>query len=221
MIIKKYLVFLVVLIFLAYIIFLKTVSINPGINSKTLLKNNETIINPHDYVYIINPSESICRNKIVTLLVFVLTKRDHFIQRETIRKTWSNKKLFLQMHVIFILGSSNDIQLDKKIEKESNRYNDIVQESFQDSYLNLTLKTIQGIKWVSKYVLKVDDDVLVNSYSLLSHLDNLKLKTTNNILCYVHLNAPIERDLNSKFYVSSNEKKERRTSIYVSREFSN
>jgi len=57
-------------------------------------------------------------------------------------------------------------------------------------------------------VLKVDDDVLVNSYSLLSHLDNLKLKTTNNILCYVHLNAPIERDLNSKFYVSSNEKKE-------------
>ena len=140
-----------------------------------------------------------------------LTKRDHFIQRETIRKTWSNKKLFLQMHVIFILGSSNDIQLDKKIEKESNRYNDIVQESFQDSYLNLTLKTIQGITWVSKYcsnakyVLKVDDDVIVNSYSLLSYLENLKLNTSNNLLCFNHKNAPISRRSSSKFFVSYNE----------------
>jgi len=96
------------------------------------------------------------------------------------------------MRVIFMLGSSNDSQLDSKIKNESKIYGDIVQETFQDTYLNLTLKTIQGIKWVSeycskvKYVLKVDDDVLVNSYSLLNYLDNLKLETNNN-LCAIFM----------------------------------
>jgi beta-1,3-galactosyltransferase 2 len=172
--------------------------------------NNETI-NPHDYFYIINPGESICKNKNITLLAFVLIKRDNFIQRDIIRTTWSNKTLFPQMRVVFMLGSSNDVELDKKIENESKIYGDIVQESFQDTYLNLTLKTIQGIKWVSnycsnaKYVLKVDDDVVVNSFALLQYLDNLKLNTDNNLMCFIHKNAPINRKKDSKFYVSYNE----------------
>ncbi len=53
-----------------------------------------------------------------------------------------------------------------------------------------------------KYVLKVDDDVFVNLYSLLNYLDNLKLETSNNVLCYFQINSPVQRELNSKFYVS-------------------
>jgi len=190
--------------------FILTQSYAIGNFSKHNQSNNETI-NPHDYFYIINPGESICKNKNITLLAFVLIKRDNFIQRDIIRTTWSNKTLFPQMRVVFMLGSSNDVELDKKIENESKIYGDIVQESFQDTYLNLTLKTIQGIKWVSnycsnaKYVLKVDDDVVVNSFALLQYLDNLKLNTDNNLMCFIHKNSKITRESNSKFYVSYNE----------------
>jgi hypothetical protein len=41
-----------------------------------------------------------------------------------------------------MIGSSNDTQLDAKIKKESKINGDIVQETFQDTSLNLTLKTI-------------------------------------------------------------------------------
>ena len=40
--------------------------------------------------------------------------------------------------------------------------------AFQDTYHNLTLKTIMGLKWMSifcpqaQYVLKTDDDIYVN-----------------------------------------------------------
>ncbi len=57
-------------------------------------------INPHNYMYIINPDESICKDKNLTLLIFVLTRRDNFIRRKTIRTTWSNKTLFSQMRVV-------------------------------------------------------------------------------------------------------------------------
>jgi hypothetical protein len=213
----------IILIIILILILLIYICLSDFYNSNNLFNgiiiNNETI-NPHNYIYIINPKESICKNKNLTLLTFVLTRRDNFIQRETIRTTWANKTLFSQMRVIFLIGSSNDTQLDKKIENESKLNGDIVQESFQDTYLNLTLKTIQGIKWVSnycsnaKYVLKVDDDVFVNSFSLLNYLDNLKLKTKNNLLCRLRKRSPIVRDLNSKFYISYNITKKKFYSQY-------
>ncbi len=198
---------ILILIFLVYICLNDFYDSNNYFDG--IIIKNETI-NPHNYIYIINPKESICKNKNLTLLAFVLTRRDNFIQRETIRTTWANKTLFSQMRVIFMIGSSNDTELDKKIENESKLNGDIVQESFLDTYLNLTLKTIQGIKWVSnycsnaKYILKVDDDVFVNSFSLLNYLDNLKLETNNNLLCESHVNAPVQRELNSKFYIPYN-----------------
>ena len=58
-------------------------------------------------------------------------------------------------------------------------YQDIVQEEFTDTYVNLTYKTISGLKWVShycrgaRYVLKIDDHVFVNMLNLLDHLASL------------------------------------------------
>ena len=66
----------------------------------------------------------------------------------------------------------------------------------------------------AKYVLKVDDDVFVNSFSLLNYLDNLKLKTKNNLLCRLRKRSTIVRDLNSKFYISYNITKKKFYSQY-------
>ena len=68
-----------------------------------------------------------------------------------------------------------------------------------------------GIKWVSKYcsnvkfVLKVDDDVIVNSHVLLEYLNSLKLNSSDNLLCWKYENAPINRNPKNKFYISYNE----------------
>ncbi|XP_058812389.1 uncharacterized protein LOC131676957 isoform X2 [Topomyia yanbarensis] len=68
-------------------------------------------------------------------------------------------------------------ELQMRIVNESEVYGDIIQESFIDSYNNLTLKTIMMLKWVVnncdarvKYIMKCDDDTFVNVPNLLQVL---------------------------------------------------
>nr|XP_019544960.2 uncharacterized protein LOC109415532 isoform X1 [Aedes albopictus] len=68
-------------------------------------------------------------------------------------------------------------ELQARIVNESEVYGDIIQESFVDSYNNLTLKTIMMLKWVTnncdgrvKYIMKCDDDTFVNVPNLLQVL---------------------------------------------------
>ncbi|XP_058444076.1 uncharacterized protein LOC131425854 [Malaya genurostris] len=68
-------------------------------------------------------------------------------------------------------------ELQMKIINESEVYGDIIQESFIDTYNNLTLKTIMMLKWVVnncdtkvKYIMKCDDDSFVNVPNLLQVL---------------------------------------------------
>ncbi|KAK2140041.1 hypothetical protein NP493_6017g00009 [Ridgeia piscesae] len=74
---------------------------------------------------------------------------------------------------------------------ESANYNDIVQSSFVDDYRNLTYKAISALKWVSlycrnaKFVLKSDDDILVNPFTLMSYLAVDKL-IKGLIICKVY-----------------------------------
>ena len=57
---------------------------------------------------------------------------------------------------------------------------------FQDSYHNLTLKTVMGLKWMSifcphaKFILKTDDDIYVN-VPLLTSTAALESNFYNNI----------------------------------------
>ena len=54
-------------------------------------------------------------------------------------------------------------------------------ENFIDSYGNLTLKTMMGLKWASRYcwrakfVYKVDDDMFVNVENLLKYLQQYQV----------------------------------------------
>ena len=80
-----------------------------------------------------------------------------------------------------------------KIKAESFIYGDIIQENFIDGYYNLTLKTIMGFKWSSKYcsnakfIMKLDDDVVVNTFDLLNYLNRIYLtdRPENTLYCYL------------------------------------
>ena len=56
---------------------------------------------------------------------------------------------------------------------EAEEHNDLVVEDFQESYLNLTVKTTYLLKWLNssdcsraRFIFKVDDDVFVNPANL-------------------------------------------------------
>ena len=170
-------------------------------------------INSHNFNYLINNEHQICEtrpNQEVLLLAFVLVSPKRFENRQAIRLTWANKSLFPNLRTIFLVGNSTE-EVNQRLKEENDIYGDIIQEDFLDSYYNLTLKTIMGMKWVSKYctkakfVLKVDDDVIVNSFSLLNYLKSMNSSLSNTMICRYNPNSKVPRDKLSKFYVSPEE----------------
>lgn len=51
--------------------------------------------------------------------------------------------------VTFLLGIPKNEETQKRIETESSLHGDILQESFVESYANLTLKSAFILKWAS------------------------------------------------------------------------
>jgi beta-1,3-galactosyltransferase 1 len=78
----------------------------------------------------------------------------------------------------FILGESADPELNLRLVNENDEYGDIIQGEFLDSYRNLSFKSMVAWRWIkhncmnAKFVLKIDDDVFVNTRSLLDFIRN-------------------------------------------------
>lgn len=53
------------------------------------------------------------------------------------------------VQTVFIVGQTTNNETQNKIIEESQTHHDIIQESFLDTYNNLTLKTVMMLKWVT------------------------------------------------------------------------
>lgn len=166
----------------------------------------------HNYNYLITPQTN-CYDSNgdyadVTLVVFILTSPVHYSNRRVIRRTWMShaQKEHLDMKLIFLLGATDDAFVQHSIDDEAKHYRDILQEDFHDSYVNLTLKTIMGLKWSTqscpkaKFVMKVDDDVAVNVVNLTAYLKTLNA-SEDFIGGIVTKGAAPYRNANKKWYV--------------------
>eukprot|EP00057_Strongylocentrotus_purpuratus_P005062 XP_003730114.1 PREDICTED: uncharacterized protein LOC100893702 [Strongylocentrotus purpuratus] len=166
----------------------------------------------HTYKYLITPQTN-CYDSNgdyadVTLVVFILTSPVHYSNRRVIRRTWMShaQREHLDMKMIFLLGATDDAFVQRYIEDEANEHRDILQEDFHDSYVNLTLKTIMGLKWSTqscpkaKFVMKVDDDVAVNVVNLTAYLKTLNA-SEDFIGGIVTKGAAPYRNANKKWYV--------------------
>ncbi|RUS74862.1 hypothetical protein EGW08_017386 [Elysia chlorotica] len=90
--------------------------------------------------------------------------------------------------LVFFIGSADSLSDEngeqKRIEREAKTYGDIFQDTYIDTYKNLTLKSISIINWISKncpnarYAAKIDDDMYVNIPYLLSRLRDHAKKTS-------------------------------------------
>ncbi|RZB41455.1 Galactosyl T domain containing protein, partial [Asbolus verrucosus] len=122
------------------------------------------------------------------LLVMVHSAPSNSKNRTAIRKSWgrSEKTSKHNASVYFLLGLTSDSNLQvnspepilkKEIDAENAEFGDIIQEGFVDSYNNLTLKSLMMLKLANlhckrsvEYLLKVDDDSLVNIAVIVSTL---------------------------------------------------
>lgn len=117
------------------------------------------------------------------LLILVCTAPENLNQRNAIRASWGGQREArgLRVQTLFLLGEPSGQHPtsgshENHLARESAARGDILQAAFQDSYRNLTLKTLSGLNWADKhcpmarYILKTDDDVFVNVPELVSEL---------------------------------------------------
>lgn len=179
---------------------------------------NKTVeLKSQSFNFILNPKEAICgssHGKDLLFIAFIPISPENFQQRMIIRNSWSNPDYFSNIKAVFLTGLSRSNEINEKLQHEFELFGDIVQENFMDTYKNLTLKTLMGFKWVSKYcsnakfILKVDDDVVVNTVFLANYLNAELLNnetTYNTIRCFYYEKAHVFRNKDSKFYLSKEE----------------
>ncbi|XP_061653137.1 beta-1,3-galactosyltransferase 2 [Phyllopteryx taeniolatus] len=170
------------------------------------------------FPYIINEPDKCRESQAAPFLVFIITTEALQVEaRDAIRQTWANETLIQDVGVVrlFLLGKHEGevgTHQQRMLQEESQKYNDIIQQDFLDSYKNLTLKTLMGLQWVARYcsqasyVMKTDSDMFVNTENLIQELLRPELKPKRNYFTgkLISNDSPI-RDKKSKFYVSKEE----------------
>ncbi|XP_062983632.1 beta-1,3-galactosyltransferase 5-like [Elgaria multicarinata webbii] len=146
------------------------------------------------------------------LVVLVTSSLAQSKARMAIRETWGKERVIANKHVVtyFLLGTALNHNNQVAVTAESQKYGDIIQKDFIDTYYNLTLKTMMGLEWIHKFcpqssfVMKTDSDVFVNTY----YLTELLLKKNRNtrfFTGFLKLKERPIRKIYSKWYVSKAE----------------
>ena len=183
-------------------------------NESTKDKLQDSLLHKHHFRMLLN-NEEMCKEQDIFLVIFIHSATYKTERRHYIRSTFCSISEFKGKSIkcVFVIGQTNNHDVQTELFKEASTFNDIVQSNFTDSYRNLTYKQVLGLYWVhkfcnqSKFVIKIDDDVVVNMPLVVDHLEN-KTKnnmTTNMFECRYYLRDGPERNPHSKWYLTSDE----------------
>ena len=140
-------------------------------------------IHTFDYEVLTEPRNENADNTLMVITVFCL--RMDYVRRQTIRQTWGSlsfqsedenmKRLLSRTQLLFLVA--RDVEKEYDLMPEQNRYGDILEYNFTDSYQHLTLKSLAALHYVHErynkvlYWLKVDSDTFVNLPTLIKVLE--------------------------------------------------
>ncbi|XP_068128300.1 beta-1,3-galactosyltransferase 2-like [Hyperolius riggenbachi] len=125
---------------------------------------------PYPYEFLINQPDK-CKDRTPFLVILISGRLNELEARHAIRATWGNESNYdVNVLRIFLLGFSGSVsdRTQMMLEEESKAFGDIIQQDFIDTYRNLTLKSLMGIEWVTKfcpktsYAIKTDNDIFLN-----------------------------------------------------------
>ncbi|KAG5850633.1 beta-1,3-galactosyltransferase 2 [Anguilla rostrata] len=166
---------------------------------------------PQPYRYLINEPH-ICQNSSPFLILLIAAEPHQVDARNAIRQTWGNDSVagklgFVRLFLLGLGKDSNGYQ-QRSIKKESQLHHDIIQQEYQDTYYNLTIKTLMGMNWVAKhcphahYIMKTDSDMFVNTEYLIQKLLKPDLPPRQNYFTgYLMRGYAPNRNKESKWYM--------------------
>ena len=145
----------------------------------------------------LNLPKYICKNNFskeappLEIVAAIVSSPWDFSLRNLLRETWlsaTRGNTAANIRHVFLLGtavsSNNNDKVQSMIDAESRIYNDIIQSSFQDTYRNLTLKTLMMLDWSleycynAKFIFKVDIDVFTHIPALLNITKQIPYNTS-------------------------------------------
>ncbi|KAL3851937.1 hypothetical protein ACJMK2_015629 [Sinanodonta woodiana] len=137
----------------------------------------------------------------LTFLILVHSAVQYFHKRKALRETWANPLLLTEhsSRLVFIVGRTENSFIQRHLEDEERVHKDIVQGDFIDDYHNLTHKAVLGHRWIqehcqnTKFVLKVDDDVVINIFKLIEDVLPVLSNSSNTIACRVRKTVTVDR----------------------------
>ena len=110
------------------------------------------------------------------LVIIVSSSAQGYKNRMVIRHTWgADNALQRRWKTVFLIGEGNSVALSDRISRESQIFGDIIQGDYPETFANKVFKIESGFEWAAKYCsfeffLKTDDDVFVNTRSLVTFL---------------------------------------------------
>nr|XP_026647830.1 lactosylceramide 1,3-N-acetyl-beta-D-glucosaminyltransferase [Zonotrichia albicollis] len=168
------------------------------------------------YPYLINHREK-CQQQDVLLLLFVKSSPENRYRRDAIRQTWGDEKyvrsqLNANIKTLFALGRpthhEQKTRQQRELELEDQKYQDLIQQDFLDTFHNLTLKLLLQFSWVKAYcpharfIMSADDDIFIHMPNLIAYLQSLTQMGAQDLwIGRVHRGSPPIRDRRSKYYV--------------------
>lgn len=135
------------------------------------------------------------------ILILIKTSFNHFAIREATREGWMKQlRLFPKKFGVYFLVGHHDEATDLEVQKEQEKFGDIIMGDYQDTYHGVTLKVIMGMQFVynyckgAKYVVHLDDDTYFSPIRFMkimwpkveAQMKNPKAKIpgyTNNVHC--------------------------------------
>ncbi|XP_060582379.1 beta-1,3-galactosyltransferase 1-like [Ruditapes philippinarum] len=190
----------------------KSITLKPGL--KEMINSTEkNVPSMFNIGYLLQNKHLCSSSEIVDAAVMVYTATANFERRKIMRETWLNKTLLSNLGTtkfIFLLGTANEQELQSEIDKEFKQYGDILQGDFLDTYANLTLKGIMGLKWLSencknaKILIKADDDIVINVFRFYEEVvPEMKLHD-RQVFCWRSARSIIFRGVRHKSYLPKN-----------------
>ena len=188
-----------------------------------------TSANKDEIKFLSFANKSICKNN-PFLLILVHSYHDHVDKRMAIRETWGSvvstgtypgySETFSEVILVFIVGIHTNNAKNGAIHIENEKHGDIIKGDFKESYKNLTLKHLFGLKFIVKYcstvkyIVKMDDDIILHIPSIIRYLQNGIPK--NTIIGPVSESARVDRQKRSKWFLTCDEYPLTRFPPYVS-----
>ena len=157
-------------------------------------------------------NERFCQDRSFDILIYIFSAVKNIDQRLAIRASWGDSTVLKGVaKIIYIIGRTSDMDTQKLVEDESNRFKDIVQGDFEDSYFNLPNKSVTALNWIRKYcnsvkvLIKTDDDLALDIERIIKSVYPY-LNQSRHIMCSLFKHGPVVRNEgNKKFYVPVDE----------------